>query len=71
MNVDEFRERVRLACVAAGSQRQFARAHGMSPAYLGEVLNGTRDPGPLIMGVMRVRKKIIYELVPPDASEFE
>lgn len=70
MNVEEFRERVRLACVAAGSQRSFAHEHGMSPAYLAEILSGSRSPGPLLLQVMRMRKRVIYEPMPADPSEF-
>lgn len=71
LTADEFRERVRLACVAAGSQRSFALANGMSPAYLGEVLSGTRQPGPLLLRVMRMRRRVSYEPLPVDASEFD
>ena len=64
MTVDEFRCRLRQACVAKGSQRAFALAHGMSPAYVGEVLDGRRDPGPLILRAMGCRRRVVIEVVP-------
>lgn len=63
MTLAEFREEVRLACVAAGSQRAFALLHGISPAYVGEVLDGRRAPGPLMLEVMGCRRRVVIERV--------
>lgn len=52
-----------VACRAAGSQRAYARLHGISPVYLGEILNGTREPGPLLLRVMGLRRRVVYEPV--------
>lgn len=62
MTADDVRERVRLACAAAGSQRAFALKHRMSPAYLGEILAGTREPGPLLLKAIGMRRRVVYEL---------
>ena len=45
---DDVRELLREACEKAGSRRQWALAHGLSPAYVGDVLLGRRLPGPAI-----------------------
>lgn len=68
MTADELRKRVWTACEAAGSRRAFAKAHGISPVYLGEILNGTREPGPLLLRVMGYRKRVVYEPVPGGRS---
>lgn len=70
MTADEFRERVRVACAAAGSQRSFALRNGMSPVYVGEILSGTREPGPLVLRVMRMRRRVSYEPLPADPADF-
>lgn len=49
---------LRRECARAGSQAKWARAHGLSPSYVADVLSGTRDlvPGRLLeaLGVERV-----------------
>ena len=45
-------EALNAAITAAGSRSQFCRAHNLSPAYLSEVLRGTRRPGPKILAAV-------------------
>lgn len=68
MTVEEFRHEVKLACIAAGSQRAFALKNGISPAYVGEVLDGTRLPGPLMLEVMGMRRRVTYERIAADVD---
>lgn len=53
----DVRARLAAACVEAGSQKAWAAAHGVSGAYLCDVLKGNREPGESIlfaMGLVRV-----------------
>lgn len=52
----EMRRRIR----AAGSQKAWAQAIGVSEAYLSDVLNGRRDPGESILGPLGLRKEVRY-----------
>ena len=45
----DVRDTVEGLVVGAGSMRALAREWGMSPAYLGDFLNGRRGPGPQIL----------------------
>ncbi len=40
---------LRRSCTRAGSQQSWAKAHGVSPAYVSDVLTGRRDPGGKIL----------------------
>jgi transcriptional regulator with XRE-family HTH domain len=44
----------------AGSQRKFALQHGISPAYLNEVLHGKRPPGPVILKAIDIELEYYY-----------
>lgn len=63
MTAFEVRDRLLVACRAAGSQRAWALAHGISPVYVGEVLKGVRDPGPLVLRVLGLRRRVVYEVI--------
>lgn len=43
-----------------GSQRALADRLGVTPAYLGDVLRGRRDPGPAILEALGLEKDVIY-----------
>lgn len=45
----------------AGSQQKFATNNGLSPAYVSEVLRGTRDPGESILKALKLKKVVFYE----------
>jgi len=42
----------------AGSRSALAREMGVSPAYVGDVLLGKRDPGPAILKVLGLRRQV-------------
>ena len=42
----------------AGSRSALAKEIGVSPAYIGDVLLGTRDPGPAILSVLGLRRQV-------------
>jgi len=41
-------------------QAAWARTHGVSPAYVNDVLNGRRDPGPKILAAIGFEKVVTY-----------
>ena len=57
-------DRLRAACTAAGSQRQWALTHGLSTVYVNDVVNGKRPPGPSILkalGLTALPQEIRYK----------
>lgn len=51
--------RLSAAVKKAGSQKAFAEKHGISTAYLCDVLNARREPGPSVLeaiGLMKVTR---------------
>jgi DNA-binding transcriptional regulator YdaS (Cro superfamily) len=58
---DELIERLRAAIVEAGSQSAFAELHGLSTAYVNDVLNRRREPGPAILEALGIEKVVTYE----------
>jgi len=62
LTADEVRERLRAAC--SGDQKRWAKEHGISAAYVSDVLNGRREPGKSILGVLRLAKLVLYEELP-------
>lgn len=45
---------------AAGSQRAWASAHGLSHSYVGEVLRGSRAPGARVLHALGLRRDVIF-----------
>lgn len=45
---------------AAGSQKAWALANGVSPQYLHDVLNARREPGATILAALGLRKVVRY-----------
>lgn len=52
--------RLREATLLAGSQRAWARAHGVSAAYVSDVLSGRRDPGESILRPLGLATVVRY-----------
>ena len=44
LNADQVRERLRAACQKAGSLSAWARANGVTKAYVSSVLTGNQEP---------------------------
>lgn len=42
-------------------QIELARAIGVSPQYLSDVLHGRRAPGPAILRYLKLTKRVIYQ----------
>ena len=67
ISTDELRETLRKACDAAGSQRAWAKANGVSAVYVCDCLAGRRAIGKAIaraLGFQRVTPVTMYEKSP-------
>ena len=53
-------ERLREACVAAGGQRSFAKAHNFTPAYVHDVLHRRRQLADRILAALGIERIIVY-----------
>lgn len=60
LSQDQVRKRLKAACEDAGSQAEWARRHGMSAAYLHDVINGRRGVGKAILGALGLRRVVQY-----------
>lgn len=60
MTADEVRIVLAQQCADAGSQHAWAKAHGLSPAYVGDVLSGRRDLGDRILAQMGYERLVMY-----------
>jgi len=45
----------------AGSRRKWAIQHGISAQYVGDVLQGKRPPGPLILRALGLERTISFQ----------
>jgi transcriptional regulator with XRE-family HTH domain len=45
----------------AGSQKKLAEQLKISPAYLGDVLHGRREPGKAILDALKLKRVVNYE----------
>jgi DNA-binding transcriptional regulator YdaS (Cro superfamily) len=52
------------------SQAAWARSHNLSPAYVSDVINGRREPGPAILEALGIERVVSYR-PKPTASEGE
>lgn len=60
MNEQDIREHLRIAVLTAGSQKAFAARHGISPAYINDVLQGRREPGEKILAAIGFERVVTY-----------
>ena len=61
MTIEAFLRRLRMVVKRYGSQLKAARALGVSPAYLNDVLQRRREPGPKLLRPMGIRSRVEYE----------
>lgn len=60
LDATEVRRMLSAAIAETGTQKAFAEAHGMSGAYLSEVVRGTRDPGPAVLEALGLERVVWY-----------
>lgn len=53
-------ECLREECERLGSQKAFADLHGLSTAYINDVLRGRRELGPAILAALDVERVVTY-----------
>lgn len=63
MSENELLALLRTRVDAAPSMTRFAKSVGASPQYICDVLSRKRPPGPLILGILGVERKVSYEPV--------
>lgn len=54
--------RLSAACKNAGSQKAFAEKHGLSGAYVCDVLNARREPGQSILDALGLVRVVRYRV---------
>ncbi len=62
MTIDRVRELLRQACETAGSQSAWAQAHEMTGAYVSDVINGRREPGPKVLRALGLSRVTCYKV---------
>jgi hypothetical protein len=56
MTEEQVKQLLRDECRKAGSQAAWAKAHGISLAYVNEVLRIDKPPGPLLLAALGIEK---------------
>lgn len=67
----EVKERLLAAVIAAGGQRKFAEAHGLTPAYVNDVVHGRRAMADRILAAIGIKRTITYQVVYEDRATEE
>ncbi len=60
MSLTGFYACLRNACAEAGGQSEWAARHGVSPAYVSDVLCARRDPGPKILTPLGLKRAVMF-----------
>jgi len=60
VNDDDVRALLREEIEKAGSLRKWAMAHGISPAWVSQMMNHHRPPGPKIMKALGIEAQRLY-----------
>lgn len=60
LSTEQVREHLKTACDEAGSQAAWARRHGMSTAYLHDVINGRRGVGHTILEALGLERVVQF-----------
>lgn len=55
----EVKERLRSAIAESGSQRHFAKQHGLTVAYVNDVLHGRRALADRILAAIGIEREIV------------
>ena len=65
MTERQVKKRLRQACEELGSQYQWATKFKLSPAYVSDVVRGSRQPGEAILKALSLERVITYREVAP------
>jgi DNA-binding transcriptional regulator YdaS (Cro superfamily) len=61
MTLDQVRALLRRECDKIGNQAAWAKAHGVSAAYVSDVLVGRREPGDAILRALGLVRVVTYQ----------
>lgn len=61
MSSEDVRNRLIEACYNAGSQNAWAKAHGVSQAYVNDTIKGRREPGMAILRALGLERATVYD----------
>lgn len=64
-NIQDVRSALTAACAKAGGQRTYAREHRLSSAYISQVITGKIKPGPKILRLLGLQRRITYHPTDP------
>jgi hypothetical protein len=64
MTHDQFCELLRRLCAREGGQAAWAKKHGLSPAFVSDVIGKRRPPSSKICAAAGVSKEIVYRRLP-------
>lgn len=62
----EVLDRLRKAVTDAGGQRAFAAAHGLTAAYVNDVIHGRRALADRILAMIGIKREVTYRVVHQD-----
>jgi hypothetical protein len=65
MTLDQVLSLLRRECRKSGSQSAWAKAHGVSGAYVSDVLQKRREPGEGILRPLGLEKAVTYRRINP------
>lgn len=65
MTIDQVVALLRRQCGAEGGQAAWAKAHGVSPAYVNDTLQRRRDPGGAILRALGLVRVVTYKRTTP------
>lgn len=60
MTADDVRDKLREACAELGSQKAWAKRHGVGDAYVSDILAGRREPGESVLKGLRLKRVVSY-----------
>lgn len=60
MTADEVRGVLVAAIEKAGGASNWAKSAHVSPAYVGDILKGFREPGPAILNALGIERVMMY-----------
>lgn len=63
MDKDQLLKMLARACKRSGSQANWAKAHGVSAAYVSDVLAGRRESGDKVLAALGVERVMVYRKV--------
>ena len=68
LTIEQVRERLRALCERAGSMRAWGEQHGLSGAFVADVLKGARDPGRRMLGALGLERTVNRTVTYRDAG---